>query len=406
MRILVYPHNMEIGGSQLNAIELAAGVRDLGHDVVVYAEDGPLVRVLDDLGLEHVLRRGSRTTPGLATARHLRRLILERQIDLVHGYEWPPILECSTAAVTTHATVVGTVLSMAVADFVPSSIPLVVGTRGIQADAGRVRRGPVYLIEPPIDTRANRAGSHAAGFETAWPHRPGQRQVVIVSRLAKDVKLEGILTAIRAVRDLSRTHDVRLVIVGDGTAAGEVAAAAEHANRESAPQLVVMTGALADPRGAYDAADVCIGMGSSALRAMAFAKPLVVQGEGGFFETLTTETAPMFLEQGWYGTDTRGPHDAASALAAQLGVLLDDPVLAVGCGALGRRLVEERFSLTGAAQTLLEVYVAVQRRGPRPLDWVADAGKSGLGLVRYKMRRRVRRMRGVAGRPGAIQDTL
>ena len=35
MRVLVYPHSMEIGGSQLNAVELGGAVRDLGHDVVV-----------------------------------------------------------------------------------------------------------------------------------------------------------------------------------------------------------------------------------------------------------------------------------------------------------------------------------------------------------------------------------
>ena len=43
MRILVYPAKMEIGGSQLNAIELARGVAELGHDVLLFGPTGPLV---------------------------------------------------------------------------------------------------------------------------------------------------------------------------------------------------------------------------------------------------------------------------------------------------------------------------------------------------------------------------
>jgi hypothetical protein len=54
MRILVYPHAMEIGGAQLNAIHLAAAVRDLGHDVTVLSEPGPLVPQVAELGLAHV----------------------------------------------------------------------------------------------------------------------------------------------------------------------------------------------------------------------------------------------------------------------------------------------------------------------------------------------------------------
>ena len=47
-------------------------------------------------------------------------------------------------------------------------------------------------------------------------------------------------------------------------------------------QVVLLTGEIADPRPAYAAADVVVGQGGSALRGMAFGKPLVVVGEGRF----------------------------------------------------------------------------------------------------------------------------
>ena len=45
---------MDIGGSQLNAIELAASVRDRGHDVLLVGRPGRLVDTVRRLGLEYV----------------------------------------------------------------------------------------------------------------------------------------------------------------------------------------------------------------------------------------------------------------------------------------------------------------------------------------------------------------
>ena len=40
MKILVFAHHLEIGGTQVNAIEISAALRDLhGHDVVLFATD-------------------------------------------------------------------------------------------------------------------------------------------------------------------------------------------------------------------------------------------------------------------------------------------------------------------------------------------------------------------------------
>ncbi len=36
MRILVYPHDLGIGGSQINAIEMAERVQRSGHEVIVF----------------------------------------------------------------------------------------------------------------------------------------------------------------------------------------------------------------------------------------------------------------------------------------------------------------------------------------------------------------------------------
>src|SRR4029077_20107783 len=108
--------------------------------------------------------------------------------------------------------------------------------------------------------------------------------------LASELKREGILEAVRASARLGIDIPLRMVIVGDGPARKDIELAARTTNVLVGREVVALTGSMADPRPAYAAADVVFGMGSSALRGMAFAKPLVVQGEQGFWELLAPST--------------------------------------------------------------------------------------------------------------------
>ena len=99
MRVLVYPHTMEIGGCQLNAVETAGALRDRGHDVSVISAPGPLVELVGRLGLTHIpLDPRSRRRPSPRAAAQLTRLVREQKFDIVHGYEWPPGVEAFAGA--------------------------------------------------------------------------------------------------------------------------------------------------------------------------------------------------------------------------------------------------------------------------------------------------------------------
>ncbi len=405
LSILVYPHAMEVGGSQLNAIELAAAVRDLGHRVAVVGEDGPLVDRVEALGLERLPLPARRRRPSPAVAAHLRSLIRGRGLQVVHGYEWPPALEAAAATAYANggAVAVCTVMSMAVAPFLPASMPLVVGTRALQRHTAARRPGPVHLIEPPVDVVENAPGHPVGGFRDRYGLgaaglRAGVDRplvVAVVCRLVPELKLEGVLTAVEVVGRLGRDLPIKLVVVGDGPARGQVEEQARKANAEAGRTAVVLTGELLDPRPAYAAADVMLGMGGSALRALAFGRPLVVQGERGFWELLTPESCPLFLEQGWYGIgDGTG---GARRLTTILRQLLDDAALRDRLGGYGRELAVERFSLERAAR-VQEVIYRSALAGAGSARQTVDGLRSAAGLVRYKVRRRYEGLRGTVVR--------
>ena len=155
---------------------------------------------------------------------------------------------------------------------------------------------------------------------------------------------------------------------------------------------MTLTGELADPRPAYAAADVMLGMGGSALRSLAFAKPLVVQGEHGYFRTLTEESLSEFRWQGWYGIGA-GQSGGVAALEAELAPLLADETLRRELGSYGREVVEE-FSLESAAKRQVTVYRdALAARGEHKKQ-VVDAARSTVQLARYYVGQRIARVRG------------
>ena len=392
MHVLVYPHAMEIGGSQINAIELGSAVGDLGHRVTVISEPGPLVRMVKQSGLDHVEIPLSRRRPSRVVIRSLVELVRHREIDLVHGYEWPPAVEAFLGPfLQTRTPAVATVMSMAVAPFLPRGLPLVVGTDDLRRQALANGHRDATLIAPPVDLDANSPHFGPQDFRGRHGLSADGLLVVVCCRLVRELKLEGLLTACAVIGELGREgHPVQLAVVGDGAERAAVQAAADQANAGAGRVAVVLTGELSDPRPAYAAADVVLGMGGSALRGMAFAKPLVVQGTGGFWRTCRPGSLEDFLEVGWYGI---GPgDDGHRRLRAELMPLLGDPGERQRLGAFSRRVVAENFGLAAAARTQADVYARALESGPVPL--ARDLARLTTQLTAHKVGRRARRFFG------------
>jgi glycosyltransferase involved in cell wall biosynthesis len=398
MNVLIYPHSMEMGGSQLNAVQVAGAMRDRGHEVTVASEPGPLVARVMAMGLEHIEIPPHRARPSPAVIRMLGDVARRRAVDVVHGHEWPPIIEAFLGVdLPDRAAVVGTVMSMSVASFLPRSVYLTVGTETIRQAAIAAGHQHVTLLEPPVDTQADHPAVDGRDFRIARGIDPYEVLITVVCRLVPDLKLEGLLSACEAIGEMAVTDvSIRLMLVGDGPARTEVAARAAKVNALAGRQAILLAGEMADPRQAYAAADIIIGQGGSALRGMAFGKPLMVIGENGFSELLTPQSAPIFLRQGWYGLGPGSRGAGIPALRSALEAVVTSPSQRRELGLFGRRLVEQRFSLAQAAKTVEEAYLSAIRNKGSTARRLADAARCAVGLAGYKLQRKYRRWVGAA----------
>ncbi|GIH11011.1 hypothetical protein Rhe02_90780 [Rhizocola hellebori] len=355
MRILTCVHTMEIGGTQINAIELARTVAELGHESIVFGPRGDITHVVEEFGLEFVAAPPAGEPPAMRTSVAIWRLARRRKVDLIHAHYWTPAVEAAYGGFLTRGVpTVATIYTPEVPRWaLPRSMPIIVGTAEL-AESERGYRPRTYLLEPPVDTVANAPVADTAAARARFGLRPDEIGIFVVCRLTPELKREGLLAAARVMGKIATRYGLRLFIVGDGPSREEIQAEADRANAAAGREVVTLTGQMTDPRDAYAAADLMLGMGGSALRAMAFGKPLVVQGERGYWRLLTPESLDFFLDKGWYWNGDGS--DGAPVLEQILVDLVKRRETWGELGALAREVIVSRFSLEAAGRQLVKIY--------------------------------------------------
>jgi glycosyltransferase involved in cell wall biosynthesis len=355
MKILVFAHRLEVGGTQTNAIELSAALRDLhGHDVVFFATPGPMLKLVSDKRLRFLPAPDARFHPSLARMRALREAVRRERPDMVHVWDWWQAVEAYYAVhVPMQVPMVVTDMMMNFTRLLPKRVPTTFGTPELFEHARAHGRKRVQIILPPVDTSLNAPDAvDSAPFRQQYGIADTDITVVIVSRLSEWMKGESLFRTLDAIRILAHDLPLRLVIVGDGVLYAKIKCRADEINASLKRPVVIMTGALLDPRPAYAAADIVVGMGGAALRGMAFGKAVIIVGEQGFSAPLNPDTAESFYYKGIYG---RGDGDIGNLrLTADIRELAEQPDRLLELGLFSREFVLQHFSLKTVAARLEE----------------------------------------------------
>ncbi|MGO4680979.1 glycosyltransferase family 4 protein [Microbacterium sp. 2MCAF23] len=393
MRILVILNSLELGGTQINAVDFAGRLRGRGIESILI---GPRATAGEGLSLfDYARDRGVEIeafdlAPGMAAqARQLRRIADEHDADLVHvcgmwgsarpTYWGPALLGRRPWAQT--------VYEMSITPVVHRHMPLIVGTEYLVEELAD-RPGRTVLISPPVDLDSD-APDAAAGRAFRAENDLGDGLLLgIVSRLDSRLKGTAIATAIEAMRTLTLTG-ATLYVVGGGDAASALTARADAVNRDAGRAVVRMLGPRSDARPAYAAADIVLGMGGSAARALAFGRPLIVHGEAGWSCLFEESSAAMLARSSFWSPER--PEDPVGDLVRIAEPLIADPARWEDLGGFGRRFAQQRFGLDAMTDRLAAFYaeaVGAYRAG----EWLRDLPREGrrvggmlrrrLGLVR------------------------
>ncbi len=375
MKILVFAYDLVFSGVVVNAIELAAALRDIhGHELVLFAAPGPMVKLVEEKGLRFLPAPAAhlRSHPSPVRIRALREVIRRERPDLIHVWEW---IQCLDAYYIEHllmrVPMVVTDMSMSLQRLLPKALPTTFGTPEILDHARAAGHRQLELLLPPVDVHQNAPDAvDPQPFRECYSIEDRDITLVTVSRLDTYMKAESLYRTLDAVSTMGRDLPLRLVIVGDGEERAKLKRLADETNAKLGRAAVVLTGALVDPRPAYAAADIVIGMGGSALRGMAFGKPVVIVGEHGFSAPFTPETAASFYYKGIYGVGDGSSGNAR--LVGDIRWLAEHPDQLPALGRFSREFVIKHFAVETVSTRFSDFCHSAVANQPRCYVAVAD----------------------------------
>jgi len=359
-RVLAHIHHLELGGTQLNAVDFAWALRPHGFETILAGPrdtipaSGPsLLDVAEARGVQVIPYDRAKSTP--KAARILDQIARDNRIDLVHSYStatrrsayWGP---CRLGL----RPLVSTLYEMSVS---PSAAglgaDLIVGTGYLKDEVGEAR-SHVHLVSPPVDLERDNASAFPdRAFLRSVGLEPGLPTIVLVSRLSRSMKGLAVELALSAADVLANTG-LQLLVVGTGDAEADFRSMAEAINARNGRPVAVLAGPLGDPRPAYASADIIIGMGGSAARGLAFAKPLIVSGENGWFAQFTPETSQALFRNSFWSPEASPT--ALDDLVKIIRTLLETPSSWASLGAFGRTFAEQHFGLSAMAARQAQIY--------------------------------------------------
>lgn len=403
--VLVQLNSLALGGTQINAVDFARAVQPYGFRSVLIApaDTRPTSGAsLFDVAREHGVRLETYdTSTGVFTGRatSMERFARATRSDLVHVYGengdhrtafWGP---CFVG----RRPLVHTVYEMSVSETTYRYTSLIVGT-GYLVDDLRGRPGPTTLISPPVDLESDAPDAKLGlSFRRSEGIDPQAFLMVIVSRLDRVMKGYPTEVAVRAAGRLR--PDAVLVVVGTGDDEARLRGIADDVNARSGREAVRFIGATADPRPAYAAADLVLGMGGSAARALAFGRPLIVQGESGTAELFTPEaSADLFRRSFWSPEEAEAP---VERLVALIESIVERPERRHELGRFGRTFAVSHFGLPAMAERLAQVYEQALRAPHARRGWVLDLARSTRNRAERAIDRAGGRIRPGGQRPGS-----
>jgi glycosyltransferase involved in cell wall biosynthesis len=372
---------LEAGGVERTAVDIAAGLAAAGARALVATEGGRLVAELQAKGGIWIPFPAKSKNPLRMTlnVRRLRAICLDEGVDILHARSRAPAWTALAVArslrlpfVTTYAGSYGGRSAVKILyNSVMARGDVVIAnshyTAGLIGERHPFARHHIRVIHRGTDLRAFSPGRVAPErvdrLRQAWGVRPDQRVVLLAARLTGWKGQKLLIEAAKLVRDRGLT-DFVVVLAGDPQGREGYRKELEDLARKLGLDGVVrIPGHCADMPAAFLTASVVAvpstepeAFGRSAVEAQAMGTPVIVSDIGAVPETVLAppQVAPA-ARTGWHipAGDAQALAEAL-AHALQLGASARD-----GLAARARAHVERHFSLERMVGETLDVYGAL-----------------------------------------------
>lgn len=373
VNVLLVSSGLGFGGAETVVRDLAHAIdrRRFNVSICSLRELGPVGEELARSGIDiTALAATHDSSVDYLTFLKLRRLILEKRIDIVHTHTTTALVDASVCKITKPSLKVIHTFHFGNYPHIRPKIRWMEQAFSIVPDrlvaVGDVQRQQVkafyHLRDGHIKTVRNGVRQVPTSGEAAFRTRVGADDCLLVGTVATFIEQKGLrdlLSVARRFRDTGRR--AKFVIVGDGYLRPELEKLrAEHRLED----VVVLPGWV------KDAATVCVpafdvyfqpslweAMSIAILEAMAAGRPVVATRVGEAPHVITSGVDGYLVDVGDIG-----------GIAEVLSTLADDRELRRRIGTAAARTVEQRFTVGHMARAYEEMYLETLRLPTSSLD--------------------------------------
>ncbi|WP_457576447.1 glycosyltransferase family 4 protein [Desulfomarina sp.] len=345
---------LDSGGVERGTLEMGRYLVQKGHRSIVLSAGGRLVEELEKDGSEHITKKiGSKTPSALLHILPLRRLLMEKKVDVLHlrsrmpawiGYlAWKSIPKGKRPVLVT--TFHGFYSVNAYSAIMTKGEGVIAISRSIKDhiynNYGRKKR--VRLIFRGVDSKyfdpRRVSGSRVAVLEEKWRLDRNKKILMLPGRLTRLKGQEVFLNSLRYVKNM----DYQAVLVGDTLGnPGYTEELNKLLSENNLQQKASLVGHCSDMPAAFMLADIVLStsslepeaFGRTTVEAMAMGKPVIATAHGGSLETV------VHGENGWLVK----PSDAKDlGRAIDKALAMDREALNM-MGEKGKKRVTKRFT--------------------------------------------------------------
>lgn len=367
---------LDTGGAELSAVEIAEALVEAGARALVATEGGRLADRVRDAGAEIIPFPAATKNPlrMLANVRALERLMQERGVDLLHARSRAPAWSALGAARRTRVPFVTTYHGAYnengrlknLYNSVMARSDIVIANSGFTANLVRTRYGTpearLRVIHRGVDCdRFNPAAvseDRVAALRVQWGVPSSARIVLVPARLTAWKGQRVVIEAAGLLKAQGLHDDTCFVMAGDAQGRDDyLTSLRARAVELGVKDRVLFVGHVAEMAAAYRTASLTViasiepeAFGRVAIETQAMSVPVIATDIGAPPETLLTEPADQVT--GWL-VPAGDPAGLADRLAAGLAISPSDHA------AMGRRArahVLARFTLRAMKEQTLAVY--------------------------------------------------
>ena len=289
-RILHLTMSMNIGGAETHILELMKYLKAQDYDVMVASNGGVYVKDLTEAGIKHFNVPLHTKSPRqvLQSFHLLRKIIKEEKIDLVHAHARIPAfiagIICKQLRVkivtTTHFTFKVNFIWRKLTNWGDKSIAVSEDIREYLLREYDYKEENVYLSVNGIDTKK---------FSRQHPLDKKPYRITQVSRLDAGTSQAARFLIEMAPHLEALKKDLEIIIVGGGTALGELKLKANQVNEQIGKEVIIMTGPVTNIPAYLEKTHLFVGISRSALEAMNYEIPIILAGDYGMTGYLTQD---------------------------------------------------------------------------------------------------------------------